>query len=512
MAAKPHSPVPADICLVLEGTYPYVFGGVSTWVHQLLTMFPEWKFALFFLGAQKNPAEKPKYQLPPNVTMLEEVYLFDEDDDRPPFRGSGRDAWKPFYEALRKLGVRKLAGDQADLALIASLMDHVTANRGLDFEAFWNSAETWAVLQELYARYAADESFLNFFWTFRYLVQPLWRLARAMERMPVARLYHTACTGYAGIAAALISARHDRPLLLTEHGIYLRERIADICRSPWIPDQPVLRPNLNEPLGSLRRLWIGFFELAGHLCYNQSSAIVSLFGKNAKAQKHFGADPARVSIIPNGIRTEEFLKVRDLRLQRRSHHQDSRVVGFLGRVVSIKDVKTLLRTARKVCDQLPDARFLIAGPTNEEAGYYDECLELVQQLNIESCVSFLGPAERDDFLAMIDVMALTSISEGLPFVIIESLAAGVPVVSTDVGACSELLLGRPDESPSFGTAGLIAEIGNSDQLARHLVQILSDPALGASMSEAGLRRVQQWYHENAIQSAYHQLYSAHLSK
>ena len=122
MAAKPHSPVPADICLVLEGTYPYVFGGVSTWVHQLLTMFPEWKFALFFLGAQKNPAEKPKYQLPPNVTMLEEVYLFDEDDDRPPFRGSGRDAWKPFYEALRKLGVRKLAGDQADLALIASLM------------------------------------------------------------------------------------------------------------------------------------------------------------------------------------------------------------------------------------------------------------------------------------------------------------------------------------------------------------------------------------------------------
>ena len=127
-------------------------------------------------------------------------------------------------------------------------------------------------------------------------------------------------------------------------------------------------------------------------------------------------------------------------------------------------------------------------------------------------MSFLGPAERDDFLAMIDVMALTSISEGLPFVIIESLAAGVPVVSTDVGACSELLLGRPDESPSFGTAGLIAEIGNSDQLARHLVQILSDPALGASMSEAGLRRVQQWYHENAIQSAYHQLYSAHLSK
>ncbi|MDB6140938.1 MAG: pelF [Verrucomicrobiaceae bacterium] len=510
MAAKPTSPATADICLILEGTYPYVFGGVSTWVHQLLTMFPEWKFALFFLGAQKNPADKPKYQLPPNVTVLEEVYLFDQENERALFGRPDGAQWKPFYEAARKLGLRTLAGDKADLELIGAIFDHVTTHRRLDFESFWNSPETWQVLQELYLRYASDESFLNFFWTTRFLIQPLWKLARAMERMPVAKLYHTACTGYAGIAAALISARHGRPLLLTEHGIYLRERIADICRSPWIPDQPVRRPNLDEPLGNLRRLWIGFFELAGHLCYAQSSAIVSLFGKNARAQEHFGADPAKISIIPNGIRTEEFLKAKDLRAARRRQNPESKVVGFLGRVVSIKDVKTLLRAARKVCDQLPEATFLIAGPTGEEAGYHEECLELVEQLDLQASVTFLGPTGRDTFLPTIDVMILSSISEGLPFVIIESLAAGVPVVSTDVGACSELLMGRPDESPAFGQAGLIAEIGNSDQLARHVVRILSDPGLADAMTENGLKRVRQWYHEDAIRAAYHQLYSTHL--
>lgn len=508
MPTKSTSPAPADICLILEGTYPYVYGGVSTWVHQLLTMFPERKFALFFLGAQKNPADKPKYQLPPNVTVLEEVYLFDNDASAS--RSTDRSQWRPFYEAVRKLGVRSPVGDRSDLDLIASIFDHVTTHQGLDFETFWNSPETWQVVQELYARYASDESFLNFFWAIRFLIQPLWKLARAMEHMPVAKLYHTACTGYAGIAAALISARHDRPMVLTEHGIYLRERIADICRSPWIPDQPVRRPNLNEPLGSLRRLWIGFFELAGRLCYTQSSAIVSLFGNNARAQEHFGADPARISIIPNGIRTEEFIKAKDLRAERRSQNPGSQVVGFLGRVVSIKDVKTLLRTARKVCDQLPGATFLIAGPTEEEAGYHDECLELVQQLNIGASVKFLGPTDRDEFLPTIDVMILTSISEGLPFVIIESLAAGVPVVSTDVGACSELLMGRPDESPAHGRAGLIADIGNSDQLARHVIHLLSDPQLADAMTEAGLKRVRQLYHEDAIKAAYHQLYSAHL--
>lgn len=511
MSSRKISPsATADICLVLEGTYPYVYGGVSTWVHQLLNMFPEWKFALFFLGAQRNPADKYKYTIPPNVVAIEEVYLFDHSEERSWFPAAGQGRWKPFYEAARKLGVHPPTGDRQDLELIGQLCGHVMSHQHLDFDTFWNSRETWEVLQELYARYASDEGFLNFFWTTRFLVQPLWKLARAMDRMPAAKVYHTACTGYAGIAAALVSARHGKPLVLTEHGIYLRERIADICRSPWIPDQLLRRPNLNEPLGTLRSLWIGFFALAGRLCYGQSAAIVSLFGKNARAQEHFGAETAKISIIPNGIKTEHFEPARKARMARRQAAPGSRVVGFLGRVVSIKDVKTLLRTARKVCDQLPDATFLIAGPTNEEAGYFDECMELHQQLELGDSVKFLGHTERDDFLPIIDVMMLTSISEGLPFVIIESLAAGVPVVSTDVGACSELLGGRPDESPACGEAGLIAEIGNSDQLARHVVHILSQPAVADAMSEAGVKRVERWYHENAIKDAYHRLYSAHL--
>ena len=511
MAAKQSIPVPADICLILEGTYPYVFGGVSTWVHQLLMMFPEWKFALFFLGAQKNPEDKPKYDLPPNVTVLEEVYLFDHGDEKAQ-TSYPKSSWKPFYEAIRKLGIRPLSGDQADLDLIASIIDHVSAHRRLDFESFWNSRETWSVVQEIYQRYAVDESFLNFFWTTRFLIQPLWKLARAMDRLPVAKMYHTACTGYAGIAAALISARHDRRLVLTEHGIYLRERIADICRSPWIPDQLVRRPNLDEPLGTLRRMWIMFFELAGHLCYTQSDSIVSLFGKNARAQEHFGADPAKISIIPNGIQTEQFLPVKAKRDERRKREPHSKVVGFLGRVVSIKDIKTLLRTARKVCDRFPEAVFLIAGPPDEEPAYFAECKELQEQLNLETSVVFTGPADRNEFLPSIDVMMLTSISEGLPFVIIESLAAGVPVVSTDVGACSEILLGRPDESPALGSAGLVAEVGNSDQLARHVITLLSDRGLSDQFTDTGLKRVEQWYHENAVKEAYRNLYSKHLQR
>ncbi len=501
---------PADICLVLEGTYPYVSGGVSTWVHQIINMFPQWNFALFFLGAQRDPKAKYKYTLPANVVSVEEVFLFDTASDDKGMGGISSD-WRPFYENVRKLCVRKPLGDGHDLDLVRSLVQHITDRPRVSFETFWTHEETWNVLLEIYHRYAPEDSFLDFYWTTRFLIQPIWRLARGLQRLPKARTYHTACTGYAGLAAAIAGVEMQRPMLLTEHGIYLRERIADICRSPWIPDQLVRRPNLNEPLSTLRRLWIGFFDFIGRLCYHQSADIVSLFENNARAQIHFGADPARITIIPNGIRTEQFVPLKDKRAARRKENPNSKVVGFLGRVVSIKDVKTLLRTARKVCNILPDALFLIAGPPDEEPEYYQECLELMSQLNIDDHVDFLGPTDRNEFLPQLDVMILTSFSEGLPFVIIESLAAGVPVVSTDVGACSELLNGRSGESPAYGPAGLIAEIANSDELAAHIVKVLTDNTLLDQFTEAGLKRVETLYHENAIREAYEKLYAKSIA-
>jgi polysaccharide biosynthesis protein PelF len=501
--------VEADICLVLEGTYPYVSGGVSTWVHQILEMYPEWTFSLFYLGAQHDPKAKFKYTLPKNVVSMEEVYLFDTKPESILLPGGVKN-WQLFYESIRRLGLRNATAGDHDFELLSSLMAHIEDHSRVSFDTFWKARETWAVVRELYDRNASDESFLDFFWALRFLIQPMWKLARGLNRLPPARLYHTACTGYAGIAAALAAARTQRPLILTEHGIYLRERIVDICGSPWIPQQKMRCPNPDDPLGSLRRMWIGFFDEISRMAYQRADSIVSLFDKNAKAQEHFGADPQKITIIPNGIPTEAFEPVIEKRAQRRAEQPHSKVVGFLGRVVSIKDVKTLIRTAKRVIDELPDVQFLIAGPHEEEPEYYRECAELVAQLGVGQQVQFLGPCRRDEFLPQIDLMILTSISEGLPFVIIESLAAAVPVVSTDVGACSELLLGRREESPSYGPAGLIAEVGNSDELARHCIHLLSHPAELEALSAAGLQRVRSLYHEREIQAAYRQLYASHL--
>ena len=498
----------ADICLLLEGTYPYVSGGVSTWVHQLLNAYPEWKFAIFYIGGQKEPGAKFKYQVPSNVIKIEEVYLFDPKDFRPN-GGHGRvpSSWNNFYMGLRKLFVHTPSGSPNELDVITPLMEQIMADKGVSFEDFYHAPQTWGVLRELYDRYAAEDSFLHFFWTCRYLIEPLWKLARALPRVPKARLYHSACTGYAGFLGALISRQSGAPLLLSEHGIYLKERIQDIYRSPWIAEFPALRPTLTDPLGSLRRLWIGFFDVLARLCYAESDHLVSLFGRNAKVQEHFGADGEKISIVANGLAVESCDPLLQKRAERQAAEPESHVVGFLGRVVSIKDVKTLLRTARLVCDVLPDAQFLIAGPTEEEPEYFQECQDLTQQLQLENNVRFMGLMKRDDVLPLMDVMVLTSVSEGLPFVLLEAMASGVPIVSTDVGACRELIEGRQGEDPPLGSCGIVTEIGATDQLARALVYVLSNRQAQAQMSEAGRERVLRHYHERDTLGDYQQIYT-----
>jgi glycosyltransferase involved in cell wall biosynthesis len=181
-------------------------------------------------------------------------------------------------------------------------------------------------------------------------------------------------------------------------------------------------------------------------------------------------------------------------------------VGFLGRVVSIKDLKTLLRAARLVCDQLPDAQFLIAGPTDEEPEYSRECVELTQQLKLEESVQFLGMRSRDEVLPLMDVMALTSVSEGLPFVLLEAMACGVPIVTTEVGACRELVEGRPEEDPPSGPCGIVTEIGATEQLARALVTLLTDRALQERMTHSGRDRVLRHYHERDVLQRYRHVY------
>ena len=492
-----------DICLLLEGTYPYVSGGVSTWVHQIITALPDLTFCVFFIGSEKSDYAKFKYDPPPNVLSVEEIYLHEA-----PVKQRKKSAANPaaVHHALRQL-LAHLPTDPAAADTLTRLSEAVAQlAAAMPFDEFWRDAGTWQLIEGLYQQYAGEGSFLDFYWSLRSLVEPVWRLMAAVTRVPAARVYHSLCTGYAGFAGGLAARHYGSIFLLSEHGIYVRERIADLQKARWIHDPPVLRPNLLQRPALIRRVWIAFFELLGRFAYHTAHRITTLFGRNAGFQIEFGAPPDKLEIIPNGVHAPDFSALRAKRRILLTTQPGRQTVGFLGRVVSIKDVKTLLRAARLTVDQLPAAQFLIAGPLDEEPEYASACQDLSRQLGLENHVHFLGPQQRDDLLPGIDVMLLTSLSEGLPFVILEAFAAGIPCVSTDVGSCRELIEGRADEQPACGPAGLIAPVGHAEFLSRALIRLLSDRGLAEKMGEAGRARATRSYARDGVVQRYRELY------
>ena len=107
---------------------------------------------------------------------------------------------------------------------------------------------------------------------------PLFKLA-AMPGRCRFRALHAVSTGYAGALGALVHRSTGTPLVLTEHGIYTKERTIDLAHAAWINDGPAHVSQAG--FGSLRRLWIQFFEALGRMAYAAANPIVSLYEETA---------------------------------------------------------------------------------------------------------------------------------------------------------------------------------------------------------------------------------------
>ncbi len=158
---------------------------------------------------------------------------------------------------------------------------------------------------------------------------------------------------------------------------------------------------------------------------------------------------------------------------------------------------------RQLISQVPDAQGWIVGPDSEDPAYAQECRDLVQQLGVEKQVRFLGFQRTEEILAQVRLVVLTSISEAQPLVVLEAMAAGIPVVCSDVGACRELVTGDATRQQA---AGQIVPIANPMATAHAMEQLLTQPARWLDARAAGIARVEADYTEALMMARYLQLY------
>ncbi len=482
---------PADVCLLLEGTYPYIAGGVSTWVHDLIGAQSHLRFHLLTLLPSRGKWE-PRYELPDNVVGQDVVYLQNIPTGDRYIRG-GRKLLRDLRPVLE--GFQEGCGSEN---LVSAMRLLGPQRHRLGAELLMDSELAWQLLQEMYEADMPQSSFLDYFWSWRSIVGG-W-LAVMLCDLPPAWCYHTVSTGYAGLLAARAVIETGRPAFVTEHGIYTNERRIEISVADWLEETGEETLNIDKPRRDLKDLWINVFVSYSRCCYEMCDHIITLYGGNQVMQRRDGAPEEKLRVIPNGIDFERFSALK------RDETERPPMVALIGRVVPIKDVKTYIRAIEALKRSVPDVQAVVMGPTDEDEEYFAECEEMIAHLKLGETLTFTGRVNLNDWLGRVDVIVLSSLSEAQPLVILEAGAAGIPTVATDVGACREMIEGMADEEPALGPGGAVVPVANPLAVAEELGKLLRDPDWYVRCSLAIKERVRRSYNKTDLNRTYGELY------
>ena len=490
-----------DIVIPCEGTYPYVRGGVSSWIAQLITGLPHYKFGIAFIGSRRSDySEKPLFEFPENLVFVVEIFMFDDEEKVPIKAINGEPENFKKVESLYQW----FKNDDKENAFPKEVM-------GLDFylnyineSQFLYSREAWYFISNKNQDNCPDISFLDYFWSVRSIHIPIWKIAN-LAKLIVNRgaVIHSPSTGYAGFLATLISHETGKPFVLTEHGIYTKERKIDLISSSFnlYKKLDLFRESAED--NYIQSMWVKFFEGIGKMSYSRANPILSLFSVAKETQIAYGAKAELCRVIPNGVDIHKLgatLKHRPEGIPK--------IITLIGRVVSIKDIKTFIRAIRVTANTIPDVEAWVVGPDDEEVEYAEECRDLIDILDVKENIKFLGFQNIAEILPKSGLQTLTSISEGMPLVILEGFAAGVPCVSTDVGSCKELIYGGEQEGDrEIGKAGVICQIANVGELAKAYIELLTNEEKWYEAQRVALERVNRFYTQELFLDNYNAVYN-----
>lgn len=462
------------ICIIAEGCYPYVVGGVSGWVHNMIKTFPEQEFILLTIMANRDLSGRFAYELPENVTEVYELYLEDADWGSVNKRHKTRLNQKE-YHALRSLILNhEVEWDE----MFDFFRNHqISINQLLMGEDFYH-----AVL-DCYNLQYPDIVFSDFLWTMRSMYLPLF-LAMSME-IPKADIYHAVATGYAGILGCMGKHFHNGQLIISEHGIYTREREEELIKAEWVQRL-------------YKKIWIRQFKKMSQVAYEKADVVTSLYQHAKELQIELGCPKEKIAITPNGIEYQKMENLQGIQQENEGFIH----IGAILRVTPIKDVKTMIQAFAYAKRRCPQLKLWIMGPYDEDPEYAAECFKMVETMGIPD-VEFTGRIQVTDYLGWMDMTILTSISEGQPLTILESFAARVPVIATDVGNCKGLLYGEDD---GFGNAGLLTHIMNIEEISHAMVYLAQNPEIRRQMGEIGYRRLMRKYKIEDMKKTYEKIY------
>ncbi|MFE0703587.1 GT4 family glycosyltransferase PelF [Streptomyces sp. NPDC058872] len=450
------------VTMLTEGTYPHVHGGVSTWCDQLVRGMPEVDFEVLALTG--NGREPVTWELPPNVIRHTAYPLWGLPQGgcapvgaRRPLRGRERRRFLAAYERL----LLALLDPEADCDFGSGLYELAELARQGRLTAALRSEPAlrslmwiWTMphLPTLAARPTVHDA-LTATDLLEHALRPL------AARVADGSVAHAVSSGLATLPALAAQHFEGVPFLLTEHGIYLRERY--------------LGYRTEAQRWPVKALMLGFYRELNTLGYRKADLITPCNQYNRRWEERGGAPAARIRTVYNGVDPALFPEA--------GPEPEIPTLSWCGRVDPIKDLETLIRSYAICRAELPALRLRLFGPVpagNEE--YLTRLEKLAAELGVADGVTFEGRiSDVPSAYAAGSVVMLSSISEGFPFSLIEAMSCGRATVSTDVGGVRE----------AVGDTGIVVPPREPAVMAAAVSELLRDGARRAELGRRARQRV-----------------------
>lgn len=504
-----------DVAIIAESTYPFLKGGVSAVIQDILVGNPELTFGIIHIAWDRDSPSEDLYGVPPNVRWIKTVHI------------SMREHTDDFI-SLRPAKLRMSSAERSRLA--HRLFDALEAILAGDMEPAWQlydeglnprtrqytisallgSAEFMAALIDRMP--GIELPLTDTFW----LMREFFSLAHALlsEDYPKARVYHAHTTGYASLVGAAAARQNGTSFLLTEHNLYVRDTVNTLLdRSMALP--VTSRDWRDFDVTPTQRAWMAWWIEMGHFCYPSADHITYLYPDAIAEAANLGAPTTSVSVVPNGMTIEKFDSAYGQRLQAIEQiltHSQTRIwrLVYIARVVPIKGLLQFIESAKILIDRgITNWHLDVLGPTDHLPSYYESCKAKIEELGLEEYLTFRGTVNVRAMLGDFDILVLPSYNEGQPIVVLEAMTAGLPTVGTSVGGMSQLI-GEPlttETGITWNSCGILVDPDNLiEGMADGLQKMLADLDSYEQFSNNARGRVEHFFQLHEAMRRYNELY------
>ncbi len=481
-----------SVLLQTEGTYPFAGGGVSTWCDTLCCSLEDVDFHIFAVTGK--PSVSRKYDLPENIRQLRKLPLWGSKE--PTFFFQPQHSFTDIY--LRRVATNadvvrrefiphfeqfllhvfdpENAWEEADEVLLQLYLyfQRYDYKRTFQAEPAWNMYKR--VIMEHGLADGEKPSLFDMTTAMRWLTNFLLPLSATIPETDVT---HATAAGFCGLSGIVAKQLHGTPMIVTDHGIYVRERYLAISEE--------------EDFSLFAKRFLTRLSMfVTRTCYRTADQVSPVCDYNYRWEVPLGAHPHKVQTIYNGIQTDKFVPG----LKPECTRARPTVVAA-AHVFPLKDIETMIRSCEVARQHVPNVLYRVYGSLKVDPPYAERCRGLIRKLELEDHFRLEGYHPEPSKLYLEgDISILSSISEGFPYAVLESMACGRPVVATDVGGVRE----------AVGDCGVVVRPRDAEALGRGVATLLHDHRHREELAQKARARVLGSFQLSSAVGAYRQVY------